>query len=410
MRVLRVYHAGRDTAHRARDRALVAAGGEVTLVVPRSWPGPDDLHAEPFEVIELAVSRAGDVNRHRWLGDLAAVVARVQPDLLDLHNEPVSVAARQWLTAAGDRPVVMYSAQNLDKRWPPPFAQAERAALRRVAGMYPCSRQAASVLRGKGYAGTLAVLPLGTDPALHRPGGRTGPVTGLLLAGRLVPEKGVLDAVRLLAAVPGVHLTIVGSGPQEQPARDLAEALGVADRLRWSGWVDAAGLAAAYRAAHVVLLTSRTTATWVEQFGRVVTEGRACGAVTLGYASGSLPEVVASAGVLVGEGDEAALAVALQALVDAPERWKALSDKGIALAKTHTWAAVAAGTIALYEQALGPARPVAVGRTAAVAEFGRPSRTTLSERPFALPVLRGSRLAHRLVGDRGPHRSASTDR
>lgn len=410
MRVLRVYHAGRDSAHRARDRALVAAGVEVVLVVPRSWPGPDDLHTEPFEVVELPVSRPGDVNRHRWLGDLGALVARVAPDLLDLHNEPVSVAARQWLTAAGDRPVVMYSAQNLDKRWPPPFAQAERAALRRVAGMYPCSRQSASVLRGKGYAGTLAVLPLGTDPVLHRPGGQAGPVTELLLAGRLVPEKGVLDAVRLLAAVPGVRLTLLGTGPQEQPARELAGVLGVADRLRWSGWVDAAGLAAAYRAAHLVLLPSRTTATWVEQFGRVVTEGRACGAVTLGYASGSLPEVVGAAGVLVGEGDELALAAALQALVDAPGRWKALSDKGIEAAATGTWTEVAAGMVALYEQARRPVRPAAVGRTAAVAEFGRPSRTTLSERPFALPVLRESRLAHRLVGDRRPRRPASTDR
>ena len=410
MRVLRVYHAGRDAAHRARDRALVAAGVEVVLVVPRSWPGPSELFEEPFEIVELPVSRPGDVNRHRWLGDLGAVLARVQPDVLDLHNEPVSVAARQWLAAAGDRPVVMYSAQNLDKRWPPPFAQAERAALRQVAGMYPCSRQAASVLRGKGYPGTLAVLPLGTDPLLHRPGGQRGPVTRLLLAGRLVAEKGVLDAVRLLAAVRGVELTILGAGPQEQPARDLAVALSVTDRLRWSGWVDAAGLAAAYRAAHLVLLPSRTTTTWVEQFGRVVTEGRACGAVTLGYASGSLPEIVADAGVLVPEGDEPALAAALQALVEDPLRWRALSDRGMALAAAGTWAEVAAGMVEVYEAALRPGHRTTVGRAAATTEFGRPARTTLSERPFALPVLRESRLAHWVVSDRRARRDTTTDR
>ena len=409
MRVLRVYHAGRDTAHRARDRALVAAGVEVVLVVPRGWPGPDDLHAEPFEVIELPVTRPGDVNRHRWLGNLTALVAQVTPDLLDLHCEPVSLAAQQWLAAAGDRPVVMYSAQNLDKRWPPPFASAERAALGRVAGMYPCSRQAASVLRGKGYAGRLAVLPLGIDPLLHRAGRQVGPVTQLLLAGRLVSEKGVLDAVRLLAAAPTAQLTIVGSGPQEQPARELAASLGVADRLRWSGWVDAAGLAHAYRAAHVVLLPSRTTSTWVEQFGRVVTEGRACGAVTLGYASGSLPEVVGAAGLLVPEGDEPALAAALQRLVDHPQEWKALSDAGLALATNDTWAKVAAATIELYEAARRPAEPAAVGRAAAVTEFGRPARTSLSDRPLALPVLRSSRLAHRLLDGRRRAERPRTD-
>ena len=37
MRVLRVYHGGRDPAHRARDRALVEAGVELTTVVPAQW-------------------------------------------------------------------------------------------------------------------------------------------------------------------------------------------------------------------------------------------------------------------------------------------------------------------------------------------------------------------------------------
>ena len=127
MRVVRIYHAGRDPAHRSRDRALVRAGVDVTLVVPSAWPGPGGgLAGEPFDVVEVDVARSGDVNRHRWQGDLAALLDRLAPDVVDVHEEPVSVAGRQWLAAAGTRPVVMYSAQNLDKRWPPPATGARR--------------------------------------------------------------------------------------------------------------------------------------------------------------------------------------------------------------------------------------------------------------------------------------------
>ena len=86
----------------------------------------------------------------------------------------------------------MYTAQNVDKRFPPPFAQYEQAAHRRVAALYPCSAQAASVARGKGFAGRLEVLPLGYDDELFTPGTQSLDDEELVLAlvGRLVPEKG----------------------------------------------------------------------------------------------------------------------------------------------------------------------------------------------------------------------------
>src|SRR5947209_9716793 len=112
LRVLRVYHAGRDPAHRLRERALHAAGVEVTRVVPSHWPeggAEEALTLEPFRVVELAVARAGDVNRHRYASDAAlrTLVAEIDPDVVDLHEEPFSVAGRQWLQAVGKRPVVM---------------------------------------------------------------------------------------------------------------------------------------------------------------------------------------------------------------------------------------------------------------------------------------------------------------
>lgn len=406
MRVVRIYHAGRDEAHRARERALVAQAVELRLVVPSAWPGPSaGLEDEPFDVVEVDVVRPGDVNRHRYSDDgaLAQAISDWQPDVVDVHEEPVSVVARQVLDAVGTTPVIMYTAQNLDKRWPPPFAGMERRALSRVAAFYPCSRQAASVLRGKGYRGHVRVLPLGLDPAVHRPGEQDLTAEIVLgLVGRLVPEKGLRNALDVLAAVRGqrpARLLVIGEGPDQAAGRAHAEQLGVADAVDWQPWRDAAGLAAAYRQMHFVLVPSRATATWVEQFGRVITEGMANGAVPVGYDSGSIPEVIGAEGVVTPEGDVAALSAAVLDLLADPPRWAALRSAGLKRAAEIDWPAVASAMVEMYEQALRAGAPGSVrpDRVAAVQEFGPPARTSVSDRPFALPVLRESPLAHKVL-------------
>ena len=401
MRVLRVYHGGRDPAHRARDRALVEAGVELTTVVPAKWAegGAEQVVSpEPYEVVELPVLRSGDINRHRY-ADAAAlrqVLDTVRPDLVDLNEEPFAAVTRQWLGVVPARlPVVSYTAQNIDKRWPPPFAQWETAALRRLAGVYPCSRQAASVLRGKGYRGLLEVLPLGVDVnTLHAGDQRhNDPEWTLLLVGRLVPEKGVREAVDLLARVRrfrSARLVVVGRGPEGDLVPVLARKFGVADHVELVPWVDAEALAALYRSAHVALLPSRATRTWVEQFGRVITEGQASGAVVVGWDSGSIPEVGAGLVPLAAEGDVQGLADRVLELAADRERYDDLRTRGLTRAVELAWPEVGRRQAAFYAQALRqPAGlPLRPDRAAADREFGSPALVAGGGRPFALPVLR----------------------
>src|SRR4051812_7570426 len=205
LRVLRVYHAGRDDTHRDRERSLCAAGVDITLVVPTNWPGGDAELSngdDTFRIVQLPVRRPGDVNRHVYASDgvVGRLIRDVQPDVLDVHEEPFSRPARQWLAAAPrELPVAMYSAQNVDKRYPPPFAYYEKRAYGRAAALYVCSRQAASVARGKGFAGLIEVIPLGFNPEIFRAGDQSLDDDEIVLAlfGRLVPEKGVVDAVRV---------------------------------------------------------------------------------------------------------------------------------------------------------------------------------------------------------------------
>jgi glycosyltransferase involved in cell wall biosynthesis len=405
IRVLRVYHGGRDFQHRGRERALEAAGVDVTLVVPTEWPetsGERNLSPETFGIVELPVRRAGDVNRHAHVEDgaLRRLIAEIRPDVLDVHEEPFSVVARQWLRAAPDQPVLMYTGQNVDKRFPPPFSRFETAAYRRVGAFYACSRQAASVLRGKGFTGTIEVLPLGYDDTMFRPGSQSldSDEIVLMLAGRLVPEKGVDDAVRTLARVHAIRparLVVCGSGPEAARARALASSLGVGGRLQLAAWQSGEELASNYRAAHVVLVPSRPTETWVEQFGRVIVEAQASGAVVAGYASGAIPEVAGEAGMVVPTGDVERLAEVVARVVADPDEFAWRRAAGHLQAATRTWSAVAARQAALYRIVQAgqntrlklPSSPRR-RRAEARAEFGTTAWTMAGERPFAVPILR----------------------
>ena len=413
IRVLRIYHGGRDSRHRSRERALTDAGVDVTLVVPTRWAGPGqeaDLSTEPFRVVELPAKRSGDVNRHSYIAEGAArqLLLETNPDVLDIHEEPFSAAARQWLRAAPrELPVVMYSAQNVDKRYPPPFWGYERAAHRRVSAFYPCSSQAASVLRGKGFDGAIKVLPLGYDGAVFRPGVQSidSDEIVMLFAGRLVAEKGVFDAVELLARLNErrpARLLICGDGPEKGAARNVAVSRGVAERVAFLGWQDGSGLASMYRGAHVALVPSRPTETWVEQFGRAIVEAQACGTVVAGYASGSIPEVAGTAGVIVPVGEIDQLATALVQLTSDRDEFKSRRDLGQRQAADRTWEAVASQQLELYRAVVGtrPHRPrlprsPRARRAAAHAEFGPTAPTSAGVRPFAVPIARhGGALAN----------------
>ncbi|MGH8825044.1 MAG: glycosyltransferase [Jiangellaceae bacterium] len=414
MRVLRIHHGGRDPSQRPRERALAAAGVDVVLLVPSSWPEPGaqtDAVVEDFTVVALPVERSGDADRHRYSvtsAEIAALLERQRPDLVDIDAEPYSAVTRQWLAAVPyGLPIVGSTAQNLARRHAPPQGKYERAAFRRLGGVYAATRQAASVTWGKGFRGELAVLPAGHDAAVHEPGRQfPGVPAVLLLAGRMDPEKGPEDAVRALEVIVArdrgpvgsdrrARLVLVGEGPHTTVALRLADRLGVADLVQHHRWLPQAALAAELRRAHVVLAPARATSTWAEQRGRVAAQAQAAGAVVVGYASGALPEVVGDAGVPVPDGDVEALAREVSDLLDDPGRWLALRKAGIAQAATRSWDRVGQAQLSFYERvvegpgAIPPADPDERSWADAVRRFGPPARAAGGvERPFTDPVLR----------------------
>jgi glycosyltransferase involved in cell wall biosynthesis len=89
-------------------------------------------------------------------------------------------------------------------------------------------------------------------------------------------------------------------------------------------------MGAAYGRLDVLVLPSRTTPTWAEQFGRVLVEALWCGVPVIGADSGEIPWVINSTGggLVVPEGDVEALRAAIVRLRDSPALRRELSERG----------------------------------------------------------------------------------
>jgi glycosyltransferase involved in cell wall biosynthesis len=88
-------------------------------------------------------------------------------------------------------------------------------------------------------AGSVRSVPNGvpSPPVRTASAPRAG---GLLVGalGRLTDQKRIDGLVHALSTIPDMRLTLVGDGPQRRELERLASALGVAERLEITGWVN----------------------------------------------------------------------------------------------------------------------------------------------------------------------------
>ena len=364
LRVLRISHSAVVTGWRQRERLLRRDGVDLTLVTARRWEEGGATVAFEAAGDDFAVPVA-TIGRHPNLfafdpRPLWRLLGTHRFDLVDLHEEPFGLAVAEVLVLLALRargtPFLVCSAQNIEKRYPPPFRWFERWSLRRAAGAYTCNAEAGQILRARGLAGPLELLPLGVDVERFHPVDRPAP-SGVLrvgFVGRLIPHKGADVLLRAVAGDGRLEADLWGDGPERGALVRLADELGLGGRVRFHGFVDDVDVAAAYAAADVLAVPSVPVPGWLEQFGRVVVEAQASGVPVVASDSGALPDVVGSSGVLVPPGDAGALRAALVGLLEDPGRWDALRAAGLDAARRCSWEAVASAQRALYLRATAP--------------------------------------------------------
>lgn len=202
-------------------------------------------------------------------------------------------------------------------------AQRAGALFRRVfSDLDLCvSDHVAGVARRAPHARRLEVLPNGVNTERFAPADAPRAAGPLVVgfAGRLIPGKGLEDAIAAFAAAGaprGARLRVAGDGPLAFEARRLAALSGVGEAIEFLGLVE--DMPAFWRGCDVVLAPSNGL---VESFGMVPLEAMSCGKpVVASRAGGHLDIVVdGETGVLFAPGDQAALGAALGRYLDDPE-------------------------------------------------------------------------------------------
>jgi glycosyltransferase involved in cell wall biosynthesis len=246
-----------------------------------------------------------------------AMLAGWHPTLLsvwgsDVYEFPYQSRLKGWLLR-----------RNL--RFADALASTSRAMAQQVRRLWP-------------DAGDIAITPFGVDLQRFVPAPRApGPVT-IGTVKTLAPAYGIdvlLQAFARIAAGSDTRLLIVGDGPQRAELQQLAQQWHIADRVQWAGPVPHADVPAWLQRLDVYVAASRQ-----ESFGVAAVEAMACGVPVVVSDAGGLPEVVVDgqSGLVVPRDDPAALAAALQRLLDDAPLRRRLGEAGRARAQAeYAW-------------------------------------------------------------------------
>lgn len=310
------------------------------------------LGVEPSVLDRVAAHRPGTpvtvVPRIGGKQDVASILAHrramvaARPDVVQLNlpapfAEPWSVLAALTLTRT---PVVAVEhlpmptrSRGLSrlKRW-----EAPRLAAHLAVG----TAAAREVERLSGRPpGTVEVVANGVPepppgPSAPRPPGADLVVGGV---GRLRRQKGFDVLVRAVARVPGVHLVLVGDGPERAALEGLAGDLAMTERLTMTGWVEP--VTGWLRCFDVLAMPSR-----FEGLPLVLLEAMLVQRVVVATDVGSTTDALCDGvtGLVVPVEDDEALAAALVRLRDDGNLRRRLGEAGGALARERFTAAAMA--------------------------------------------------------------------
>ncbi len=367
MRVAMVSKALVVDAYRSKLVELQALGIEVRGYAPSSWIEEgrplrfERSMAYDVDIVQLPIAWNGHFHLH-YYPTLASALRAFNPDIVHVDEEPYNLATflafREALHNRA-RPI-FFAWQNIQRRYPPPFRTMETWVFRHSSHALAGSRSAERVLRSKGFRGELSVIPqFGVDTERFSPGATVARSFTVGYLGRLVPEKGIADLISAFERLPpSSRLIIAGDGPQADYVEIATSRLKKEGRLERYPRIPSNDVPALLRRLDVLVLPSRTTARWTEQYGRVLIEAMASGVPVVGSSSGEIPEVIGPAGLTFPEGDVAALTQRLLELEEDETLRNRLASEGRQrVLSEYSQKRIASKTFEVYEQMMsGPPR------------------------------------------------------
>ncbi|MEO7912029.1 MAG: glycosyltransferase [Roseiflexaceae bacterium] len=338
MRILLISHSYTDPGYWDKLDAL-GRRVELAVVMPEAWRGylhpaapvPPSGHDAPWKQYRLKARWQG--LSFRYLYDphqLDRVLADFRPDLVHVEEEPESLSMLQvsLMRRRYNFRLVFFSWENVHPQrlgWPMrqvAFGASDAGIVGNRAAVERCERL--------GFRKPLALIPqYGFDAAPAQFSGharvkRERFVVGY--AGRLVAEKGLRTLAEATRDLPTTELLLAGSGA-------IAEELAQQRHVTLLGALQRHDMERFWQSIDLLALPSLTTPRWAEQFGRVLVEAMTRGVPVIGSSSGAIPEVIGDAGLIVPEGDPAALAAAIGRIRESPGLRADLIARGIERAR-----------------------------------------------------------------------------
>ncbi len=341
LRVLFISHAYVVGVNQGKLDAIARVEGiTVGLLAPSNWKALEWNRLLPLErpypnlqLYSAPVLFSGRVGAHfyaPWV--IWRVIQDFKPDLIQVEAEVFSLCAFEVAMFARmtNTPLAIFGWENQLRQLPLARWKICQFVLATAKAIVPGNQDGADIMQAWGYRGLVEVMPqMGVDPTFFAPLAAvttTEPVFRVGFLGRLAHSKGIdliLTAVaRLRDRGITSRIILCGSGPEEAALRSLAESLQIADLVDWRGAVPHDRAPVELSQFDVLVLPSRSTPTWKEQFGHVLIEAMSMGIPAIGAESGEIANVIGRTDLVFPEEDVDALADILAKLIQ-DERWRA---------------------------------------------------------------------------------------
>ena len=163
------------------------------------------------------------------------------------------------------------------------------------------------------------------------------------------PHKNLAALLEACALLEPRPILVLGGykTAYELELQERTQALGIADDVRWPGWLTPSELEGLWRLTSAFVFPSL-----YEGFGLPVLEAMARGVPVACSHASSLPEVAGDAALMFDPRDPRSIAAALEQLLNPGRELDALKVAGVARAAQFTWQKTARGTLASYARAV----------------------------------------------------------
>ena len=368
---------GAEMQARLMSRVLAQRGHEVRIVAPRL-----DADQRTVETVDGIAVRRLRYPRVRVLGAIlldlrfAAYLLRHHGefDAIHIHMVRNLAGAAGWLQR-WVRPTMVAKVSGADEfkggildpaLLHRPIHRLLNAGARQIDAFQCISAHTRKAMLQVGYAATkMHLIPNAVDcRRFDCPRETEAPLRRVAFVGRHVPVKGLDVLLRAWAQVrrpDGLRLVLAGDGPERARMVALAAELGVAGSVEFPGKVD--DVPALLSGAGLYVQASHQ-----EGLPNAVLEAMASGLAVVATRVSGHEDVVEHGvtGLLVPPDDPAALAQALQALIDDATRRHAMGLRGRdAVTRGYGTDIIADRLLALYgARATSPRRPAGLSRSA----------------------------------------------